>query len=235
VRWLIAALALSLAACGGGGSSLPRGSESVKLDPKDFTSHIDNPYWPMAPGSRWVYRETDAEGNVSRVEVTVTSKAKRILGIDALVVHDVLTEDGDVKEDTYDWYAQDGDGNVWYLGEDTKEFDTGKVSTEGSWEAGVDGAQPGVLVPADPKPGLTYRQEYYEGQAEDSAEVLRLDAKATVPFGAYDGLLQTKEFTPLEPKLVEQKFYARGVGPVFARTVSGGSDREVLLRFERTP
>jgi hypothetical protein len=235
VRWLIVALALSLAACGGADSSLPRGSESVKLDPKDFTSRIDNPYWPMAPGSRWVYRETDAEGNVSRVEVTVTSKAKRILGIDALVVHDVLTEDGDVKEDTYDWYAQDADGNLWYLGEDTKEFDNGKVSTEGSWEAGVDGAQPGVLVPADPKPGVTFRQEYYKGQAEDSAEVVRLDAKATVPFGAFDHLLQTKEFTPLEPKLVEQKFYARGIGPVLARTVSGGSDREVLLSFERTP
>jgi hypothetical protein len=233
VRWLIAAFILALAACGGSDSSLPQGGEPVKLDPKDFTSRVDNPYWPMARGSRWVYRETDAEGNVSRVEVTVMDKAKRILAIDALVVHDVLTEDGEVKEDTYDWYAQDADGNLWYLGEDTKEYDNGKVSTEGSWEAGVDGAQPGVLVPADPKPGLTFRQEYYKGQAEDSAEVLRLDAKAKVPFGAFDHLLQTKEFTPLEPKLVEQKFYARGVGPVLARTVGGGSDREVLLRFER--
>jgi hypothetical protein len=234
MRWAIATFVLLLAACGGSDTNaLPTGGEAVKLDPKDFTSNVDNAYWPMSRGSRWVYRETDADGNVSRVEVTVTDKAKRILGIDALVVHDVVSEDGKVKEDTYDWYAQDKDGNVWYLGEETKEFDEGKVSTKGSWEAGVDGAQPGILLPGDPKPGLSYRQEYYKGEAEDSAEVLRLDAKATVPFGTYDRVLRTRETTALEPNLIEEKFYARGVGPVLARTVSGGSDREVLLSFEK--
>jgi hypothetical protein len=121
---------------------LPRGTEPVELDPADFTIRIDNPYWPMKPGSRWVYRERDSEGNEQRVVVTVTRETKRIMGIEARVVHDVVTENGRLKEDTYDWYAQDERGNVWYLGEDTKEYENGKVSsTEGSWEAGVDGAQ----------------------------------------------------------------------------------------------
>ena len=233
MRWVIAALIPLVTACGGADRSLPKGSEAVELDPKDFTSRIDNQYWPMAPGSRWVYRETDADGNVSRVEVTVTSKTKRILGIDARVVHDVLTEDGKLKEDTYDWYAQDGDGNIWYLGEDTKEFEEGKVSTKGSWEAGVDGAQPGILLPGDPAPGLTYRQEYAKGEAEDAAEVLSVDAKAKVPFGAFRKVLKTGDFTPLEPKLLEHKFYARGVGPVMTVTTAGGSGREVLVSFKR--
>jgi len=234
---LIALTVVLAAACGGGegdSAALPRGSEPVELDPAEFTNRIDSPYWPMAAGSRWVYRETDGEGNVQRVEVTVTTKKKRILGIDALVVHDVVTEDGEVVEDTDDWYAQDADGNVWYLGEDTKEYEDGKVvSRAGSWQAGVDGAQAGVLVPAEPTPGLAYRQEYYEGEAEDAAEVLSLTEKVTVPYGFFDGVLMTKDVNPLEPKLLEHKFYARGVGPVLALTISGGSDREELLRFER--
>jgi hypothetical protein len=241
-------LVLIAGACGGGSRTsttatppatattatgwLPQDGEAVQLDPSTFTTEIDNPWWPMKPGSRWVYRETDAEGTVSRVVVTVLDETKTIKGIESRVVHDLLTEDGEVKEDTYDWYAQDALGNLWYMGEDTKEYDNGKVSTEGSWEAGVDGAQPGVLIPADPKPGMTYRQEYYAGHAEDNAEVLGLDGSARVPAGKYDHLLRTKETTPLEPKLVEQKLYARGLGEVTAITVSGGSDREVLLSYE---
>jgi hypothetical protein len=224
---LAAALLLALAAgCGSEeSSSLPQGDETVKLDPDDFTTEIDNPYWPMRPGSRWVYRE-----GKSRVEVTVTGVTKKIIGIDARVVHDVLTENGKVREDTFDWYAQDESGNIWYLGEDTKEFEDGKVSTEGSWQAGVDGAQPGVLLPGKPKPGLSYRQEYYKGEAEDAADVLSVDARARVPVGSFQQLLQTKEYTPLEPDVVEHKFYAKGVGPILAVTVSGGSGREELVR-----
>ena len=150
--------------------------------PAEFTTEIDNPYWPMAPGSRWVYRETDGEGGEQRVEVTVTEDTRTIIGIEARVVHDVVTEDGELVEDTYDWYAQDADGNIWYLGEDTKEYENGKVTTTaGSWEAGVDGAQPGVIVPADPQPGLTYRQEYLAGEAEDAATVLSLDEMVDGP------------------------------------------------------
>jgi hypothetical protein len=253
-------LAASMAACGGGRTAtresatattgttaqpsraptrtprLPRGGEPVRLDPARFTAQIDNPYWPMAPGSRWIYRETDAQGNEQRIEVIVTSKTKKILGIDARVVHDVATSNGQVQEDTYDWYAQDDLGNVWYMGEDTKEFQNGKVtSTEGSWQGGVDGAQPGIVVPAHPEPGMAYRQEYYKGQAEDGAQVLSLGRKATVPSGVFDNLVITKEFTPLEPGVVEHKFYAPGVGQVLAITVSGGSSREELVRFEHAP
>jgi hypothetical protein len=219
---------LVAAACGGSSqSSLPQGSEPANLDSADFASRIDNPYWPMAPGSRWVYREGD-----QRTVVAVTDKSKRILGIPATVVHDVVTEDGALVEDTWDWYAQDKEGNIWYLGEATKEFENGKVkSTEGSWEAGVDGAEAGIIVPAKPKVGMTYRQEYLKGEAEDAADVLSVDKRATVPYGSFDELLETKDYTPLEPKLVENKYYAKGVGPVLGITVSGGSDRETLLSF----
>jgi hypothetical protein len=121
------------------------------------------------------------------------------------------------------------------MGEDTKEYENGKVaSTAGSWQAGVDGAQPGILLPANPRPGMAYRQEYLKGQAEDAAQVLSLSQRVRVPFGSFERVLTTKDYTPLEPSVVEHKFYARGVGPVLAITVSGGSAREELIRFERS-
>jgi hypothetical protein len=228
----------SQSATNGDGRSvvIPRGSEPVHLDPSTFTSQIDNPYWPMKPGNHWTLRETDGHGADKRVNITVTDKTKTIMGIEARVVHDVLTEDGQVAEDTYDWYAQDANGNVWYLGEDTKEFENGKVkSTEGSWEAGVKGAQPGIVVPAKPTPGMAYRQEYLKGEAEDKAKVLSIDGRGKVPNGAFDHALLTEDFTPLEPDLIEHKYYVQGIGPVLAITISGGADREELLRFERVP
>jgi len=243
-------LAASTALCGGGQpqatsepapnsagraaqpSGLPRGGEPVWLDPAEFTARIDHPYWPMTPGSRWVFRETDARGTRQRIEVTVTRQTRTILGIQASVVHDVVTEDGQVREESYDWYAQDIQGNLWYLGEDTKEYENGRVTTtKGSWQAGVDGAQPGILIPAAPNPGMAYRQEYQKGHAEDAAQVLSLDKRANVPSGLFDQVLVTAESTPLEPRR-EHKFYARGVGPVMAITVAGGSGLEELLHFE---
>jgi hypothetical protein len=240
------ALALVVAGCGddGGGdegaqasdsgqSALPQGAEQVAIDPADFTTRIDNPYWPMKPGSRWVYRETDSEGAEQRVVVTVTNRTKKIAnGVVARVVRDVVTEDGTPVEVTDDWYAQDADGNIWYMGEDTTEYENGKpVSKSGSFEAGVDGAQPGIIMPADPQPGLSFRQEYYKGEAEDEGEIVKTDAQAEVPFGHFDPALMTQDTNPLEPKVLEFKFYARGVGPVLAVSVSGGSDREELLSF----
>jgi hypothetical protein len=215
---------------------LPQGSEPVNLDPADFTTEIDNPYWPMAPGSRWVYRETDEEGAVLRVVVTVTDRTKLIAnGVEARVVRDVVSEDGEPVEITDDWYAQDSAGNIWYLGEDTAEYKDGKVVTrEGSFEAGVDGALPGIIMPADPAPGLAYRQEYYEGEAEDRASVLGLDAQATVPFGSFDRVLETEDVNPLsEPPTVEHKYFARDVGPVLAVGISGGGGREELVSYSR--
>jgi hypothetical protein len=207
------------------------GPSPVTLDPADFTNVIDNPYLPMTAGSVSTYRETDAEGAVAKVVVTVTNDTKEILGITTLVVHDVLTEGGVTVEDTFDWYAQDTAGNVWYFGEDTKEFSGSQVDTSGSWEAGVDGAQPGVVMPAAPQTGLSYRQEYLAGEAEDSATVLSLDEFVQVAAGSYRGLLLTKEYSAVEPDVLEYKWYAQGVGQVLALTVSGGSDREELTKF----
>jgi hypothetical protein len=210
---------------------LPQGSEPVTLDPADFVPRIDNPYWPMAPGTRSVSREFDFEG-AQRVTVTVLERTRDIEGIQATVVHDVVSDHGDLVENTFDWYAQDVCGNVWYLGENTKEYENGEVvSTAGSWEHGVDGAMAGVVVPANPQVGLTYRQEYYAGEAEDAAQIMSLDEQAQVPFGHFRNVLLTKDYTPIEPKVLEYKLYARGVGPVLVLGVSGGSDREELLRF----
>jgi hypothetical protein len=236
---LVAGLALAAYAISNNASevssnaALPQGSESVDLNPADFTTEIDNPYWPMAPGSRWVYRETDTEGTKQRVVVTVTHKTKEIAnGVEANVVHDVVTENGEPVEVTDDWYAQDSDGNVWYLGEDTTEYEGGKpVSTAGSFEAGVDGAQPGVIVAADPEVGLAYRQEYYAGEAEDEAQIISLDEQAEAPFGHFTDVMMTKDLNPLEPKVLEYKFYARDVGPVLAIAASGATDREELVSY----
>jgi len=222
----------SIASAGTCPITLPQGSEPVNLDPADFVSQIDNLYWPMAPGTRWVYRESDPKGNAVKVRVVVTDRTKQILGIDATVVHDVVSDHGELIENTFDWYAQDECGNVWYLGENTKEYENGQIaSTEGSWEAGVDGAEAGIAMPGDPQVGLAYRQEYYAGEAEDAAEVLSVDEKAQVPYRRFRNVLLTKDFTPLHPKILEYKMYARNVGPVLVIGVSGGSDREELVSF----
>jgi hypothetical protein len=235
--------ALALAACGddsgnggasGGGSpALPQGSEPVELDPAEFTTEIDNPYFPLQPGSRWVYREADAEGSVQRVVVTVTDRTREIAnGITARVVRDVVSEEGEPIEVTDDWYAQDSDGNVWYLGEDTAEYENGEVVTRsGSFEAGVDGAEAGIAMPAHPEVGQAYRQEYYAGEAEDAAEVRALDGRAMVPFGEFSDLVVTRDTTPLEPKVDERKHYAEGIGLVLAIHVSPDRAREELIGY----
>ena len=199
----------------------------MQLDAADFVARVDNRYWPMKPGTKWVYRAGE-----ERIEVTVTGRRKRILGIEATVVHDVVSEQGRVIEDTYDWFAQDRWGNVWYLGEDTKEYEDKAVSTKGSWEAGVNGAQAGIAMPAEPEVGQAYRQEHYAGEAEDRGKILSLDEHAEVPFGSFDGVVETEDTTPLEPNVLEHKYYAEGIGPILTVGVSGGT-REELVRFER--
>jgi hypothetical protein len=197
-----------------------------------FTPNIDNPYLPWKVGSRWAYHDVLTG---ERTVVKVTGQTKRIAnGVTARVVHDTVRKHGHVTEDTFDWYAQDERGNVWYMGEDTKEFAHGKVSsTEGSWEAGVDGARAGIAMPAHPRVGRQYRQEYYAGQAEDMARVLSLDDQVEVPAGHYKRAVLTREWTPLEPDVLEYKLYARGVGVVLESTVSGGAERNELVRFTR--
>ncbi|MDP9228048.1 MAG: hypothetical protein M3M99_03220 [Actinomycetota bacterium] len=228
--------ALGVASAGAVVTKLPQGSEPVTLNPAEFTTQITNPYFPARPGQRWVYRETDAEGARQRVVVTVTDRTKLIAnGVLARVVRDVVTENGKFVEVTDDWYAQDSAGNVWYLGEDTTAYNgKGKpVSKEGSFEAGVDGAQAGVIMPGAPAPGLAYREEYYAGHAEDKAKIISLNKRVEVPFGRFGHVLKTRNLNPLEPKLVEVKFYARGIGLVEARDIRGSSDHEELIKFRR--
>ena len=241
---IAAAAALLVPGCGNGEEgargdetspyALPLAGEPVELDPADFVRSIDNPYWPMAPGTTWVYGEVGADGSRQRVEVTVTDRTKTVLGITATVVHDQVTEDGELVEDTEDWYAQDRWGGLWYLGEDTTEYENGKpASKHGSWEAGVDGAQPGLIIPPSPEVGMSYRQEHYAGEAEDRGRILSLDELIEVPVGSYDGVLMTRDWTPLEPDVLEHKFYAKGVGPILELGLSGGVGRGELIRFNR--
>jgi hypothetical protein len=216
----------------GASGSLPQGGDPVRLDPEDFTIRIDNRYWPMQPGARWVYREMGENGRELRDEVTVTNRTKVVNGVRARVVHDVVRLEGRVLEETDDWYAQDRAGNVWYLGERTREYQDGKVkTTAGSWEAGVDGAQAGVVMPARPVLGMRYRQEHYAGQAEDRGEVIGIDQQAVVPCGRFNRVLVTEDTNALDRGAQEHKYYALGVGPVL--TVSKGGKREELIRFER--
>jgi hypothetical protein len=239
-------VALGLAASGAGasqsqatatGDGLPQGSEPVTLDPANFTLQIDNPYLPLRPGSSWVYRETDTTGAKRRVVVTVTRKTKTVAsGVTARVVRDVATEHGKPVEFTQDWYAQDREGNVWYLGEDVRNYKNGKLADrEGSFEAGVHGAQPGVVMPATPRPGLAYRQEYYKGHAEDRAAIAALgDDHVQVPAGFFaKDVLTTRELAPTEPKAEELKFYARGIGELLSVHTDGDGERAELVRYTR--
>ncbi|PUB32101.1 hypothetical protein C8K30_101621 [Promicromonospora sp. AC04] len=218
-------------------AGLPRSGEPADLDPADFTTEIDNTYWPMDPGTRWVYRETDEEGQELRVVVTATSVTKEVAnGVTARVVRDTVSQDGEVVEDTFDWYAQDSAGTIWYLGEDTAEFEDGQVTTKaGSFEAGVDGALAGVIMPGEPAVGQAYRQEYLAGEAEDNGEVLSLDEQAEVPAGHFDHALLTKDTITIEPDVLEYKLYAPGVGLVLALGVSGGGGREELVEVSTVP
>jgi hypothetical protein len=233
--------ALGLAACGDDSAdqALPQGSEQVKLDPADFTLDIDNPYLPLRPGSRWVYRETDTSGNAEKVVVTVLPRTKTIAnGIKARVVRDKVTENGRAVEITDDWFAQDAAGNVWYFGEAVRFYENGRlVSRKGSFEAGVDGAQPGVVMPAKPRPGMQFRQEHYAGRAEANAKIVALgEDRVEVPAGFYDkNVLMTRDLVPTEPKTEELKLYAPGIGQVLSLHTDGEGGRAELVSFRAAP
>jgi len=184
-------------------------------DAGDFVRTIDNPWLPLLPGAEWVYESADGE----TVTVTVTDEAREVAGI-TTVVRDVVTEeDGDVVEETSEWFAQDRAGNVWYFG------------SAGSWEAGVDGAEAGIAMLARPRRGDGYEQESAPGEAEDRATVLSLEESLAVGSESYDEVLVTEVTTPLEPGLVELRYYVRDTGLVFEETVSGGSGEAELVGF----
>ena len=208
------------------------GGEPYKpvIDPGNFQSKVDNPYFPLVPGTTLKYEEKGG-GATNENEVTVTSETKEIMGVKCTVVHDVVTEKGAVKEDTFDWYAQDKQGSVWYFGEATKEFKAGgRVSHEGSWEGGVKGAQPGIIMPGDPKPGKPYRQEYSPNNAEDMGQVVATSETVTVPAGTFSACVMTKDWSLLESGN-EYKWYATGVGVVQAKTTKG--ELEALISIKR--
>ena len=199
--------------------------------PEDFVAVVDNPYMPWIPGTRWMF-EGVSDGRHERNVVEVTDRTKMILGVAATVVHDQVFSDGELAEDTFDWYAQDSAGNVWYLGEDTAEYEHGEVtSRKGSWEAGVDGAQPGIVMLANPTVGERYHQEFLQGEAEDVGEVIALGRSVSVPYGPLDDVVVTADTTPLEPQILEHKFYAPGIGVVVEHVVSGGQEVSRLVSF----
>jgi hypothetical protein len=231
---ILSLLAISEVGCGTdtsrSGSSTPT---NTTVNPADFVAKIDNPYLPLVPGTRFRYEGTTDKGPET-VVVEVTHQTQQILGVTTVVVRDTVTRRGQLVEDTVDWFGQDRKGNVWYFGEDTKKYQNGKVvSTKGSWEAGKNGAQPGIVMKAQPQVGDTYRQEYLKGEAEDMGEVLSVTERATVPFGSFDQVVMVKDFTPLEPDRVEHKYYARGVGFVLEVMVKGGKDRLELVEVTR--
>jgi len=201
-------------------------------DPADFVAGVDNPYWPLVPGALWVYEAKTDEG-AERIEVLVLDETRVVAGIECVVVRDAVSLDGELIEDTYDFYAQDNGDNVWYMGEDSKEYESGQVvSTAGSWEAGVDGALPGIKVWGTPHVGeAPYYQEFYGGDAEDLGRDIALDGTASVPFGEYSDLLVVEEWNKLAPETVERKYYAAGVGTVMEEVTRGGNEVVELVEF----
>jgi hypothetical protein len=230
----IAGLAGGLAEANRG---LPEGREPAKINPADFTTTIDNPYYPLRPGDRRVYRETAPDGTRQKIVDVVTHRTKRIAnGVTArVIVATVTDQSGKVVEFTEEWFAQDRVGNVWYFGEDTTAYENGRADKHGSFEAGVDGAEPGVQMPAKPQRGMRYRLEGgYSTGAADHTEVLSVGREQVeVPFRHFRRTLMTRDYTPLEPRVSELWFYAKGVGAVLAQELSGGDHREELVKFTR--
>jgi hypothetical protein len=223
------ALAILLTAAVGAAAK----SHPPEINPGDFVAVVDNPFFPLVPGTTFFY-EGETDGVPSSNVTYVTHTTKQILGVNCIEVHDQGFEDGVLTEDTLDWYAQDTSGNVWYFGEDTKELDPNGdvISTEGSWEAGVNGASPGIIMEADPKKGDRYQQEFAVDVAEDMAQVRDLDASTCTPYtGCLDDLLQTKEWSPLEKRFVEDKYYAEDVGFIRSTVIKGGDEITELVNI----
>jgi hypothetical protein len=202
--------------------------------PGDFVARVDNPWFPLTPGTTYVYTGV-RDGHPSRVVTTVMHRTAVIAGVRCTVIDDRGYVSGKLAERTTDWYAQDRQGNVWYFGESTAELDAkGRVtSTEGTWRAGVDGAKAGIYMPAHPRVGQSYAQEFYKGHAEDHFRVVALAASVSVPYTSSRRALLTEEWTPLEPGVLDHKLYVRGIGTVKEETVKGPVERAALVAVHR--
>jgi hypothetical protein len=209
------------------------GAYKPKIDPANFVTTIDNPYFPLLPGTGFHYKGVAENGKTPQTDdMIVTHLTKLILGVKSTVVRDTVSSRGRPIERTFDWYAQDKSGNVWYMGEDSRERSHGRFKkTSDSWEGGVDGAEPGVIMPGNPQTGDTYRQEYYPRYALDQARVLGPGGAVTVPYNSYGSTLLTVETAPkLDPGVAERKWYVAGLGDIKEHTVRGNREEIVLVR-----
>ncbi len=208
------------------------GAYSPSIDPANFVDVIDNRYFPLEPGTAFHYKGVAEDGKTPQTDdEVVTHQTKEIMGVACTVVRDTVYQEGKLVERTFDWYAQDQGGNVWYMGELAREVEHGKlVKASDSWEGGVNGAQPGIIMPGNPHPGDEYRQEYYPGHALDQARVLGPGGAVKVPNGSYGNTLLTEETAPkLDPGVSERKYYVAGVGDIKEQTVSGNQEQIVLV------
>lgn len=231
---LVTACALGVAAPTSSASFGHQAWRVSGINPANFSNVVDNRYFPLKPGTTYTYTGIK-DGQPSRTTVVVTHRTRRIAGVTCVVVRDTLKVRGRLAERTIDWYAQDRAGNVWYFGESSHDYKNGKlVTTQGSWEAGVRGARPGIIMEAHPRVGDTYGQEHLSRVAADHAAVVSLSRLVRVPYGSFRSALMTREWSPLEPGVVEHKFYVSGVGNVYTVMVKGGSDRDSLARVRHT-
>lgn len=199
--------------------------------PENFVGTINNQFLVLTPGSTFIYTGETEEGT-ERVEVEVLSETRVVMGIICVVVRDREFLENELIEDTHDWFAQDKDGNVWYFGEEVDNYEDGVIANHyGSWEAGVDGAQPGIIMLGNPVIGLQYRQELYSGEAEDQGEVVGNNESVTVAAGTFNGCLKIKETNPLDPEVLEYKYYANGVGLVKVEIIQNPLETEELVSF----
>jgi hypothetical protein len=241
---LAAILAALVVGCGSSGSNSSstaasglaptKGRYSPSIDPRDFGGPIDNPYLPLRPGTRFRYRGVGDDGKTRELNtVTVTHRTKRVMGIDAVVVLDEVFSQGKPEERTFDWYAQDKRGDVWYLGEDSSNYEHGRwVRDDGSWQAGVGNGKLGIIMPAHPKPGDAYRQEYSPGHALDQARVLGGGGAVKVPYRQFARTLVTREYSSIDHQF-EKKYYARGVGVILEQALTASKERSELVAVKR--
>lgn len=204
------------------------------INPANFSVVVNNPYFKLTSGTTYTYKSQDREGTEMN-KVTVTDQTRKVMGVTTRVVWDREWLNDRLIEETYDWYAQDKEGNVWYFGEDSKEYKKDKaVSTSGSWEAGVDGAQPGIVMQANPQPGEPYRQEYKKGEAEDMGQVVSVNETVKVPAGSFENCVKTRDWSPIESGGVEHKYYSKAVGNVVLETEHGDKKRVELVDVTTT-
>ena len=225
-------IALAVALLAGWIATAPASADSVRINPANFSTRIDNQWFPLKPGTRFVYESQS--GPAQRDVMTVTRGTKVLDGVRCVIVHDYVYSSGRPSERTSDYYAQDKHGTVWYFGEDAFDADSGGRfhKSSDSWHSGVHGAQPGVFMPRHPRVGEHHYQEYFKGHAEDQFRVSSLAAKVTVPYGSFSNVLETREFSRLEPGVVDRDYYVRSIGQVLER--AGGGGASALVRVTHT-